>query len=151
MPSASASARSTSGLGFRPRHERAGVRLQRQPPEAPLPEDVGQRLSGLPAPEQRLETVDLVVEPSHETGARGAEEMRDEPLRVDPRRLDARRGEPLLGLLQRLPRSHSPSARCRSSVVSASVKSSSSPWRIRSSWCTVSLTRWSVTRLSGKL
>src|SRR5205823_1604346 len=69
----------------------------------------------------------------------------------DARRLHAGRREPLLGLGESLPRGHSPSARRRSSVASASVKASSSPWRMRSSWCTVSLTRWSVSRFSGKL
>ena len=48
--------------------------------------------------------------------------------------------------------SHCSSAWRRSSAVSASVTSSSSPSRIRSfSWCTVSLIRWSVRRFSGKL
>src|SRR5262249_25756784 len=122
-----------------------------QPPEAPLPQHVRERLPCLPPLEQRLQAVHLVVEPRREPGPRDAEEMRNEPFRVDPRRLHPCRGEPPLGLRERLPRGHSPSARRRSSVTSASVNSSSSPWRIRSSWCTVSLTRWSVTRLSGKL
>ena len=43
------------------------------------------------------------------------------------------------------------SARRRSSAWSASVNSSSSPSRIWSSRCTVSLIRWSVSRFSGKL
>src|SRR5262249_28488947 len=119
--------------------------------EAPLAQDVGQRLAGLSPRQQQLQAVDLVVEVRREAGARGAEEMRNEPLRVDARRVDAGRTQPSLGFGKRFSRRQSPSARRRSSVVSASVKSSSSPWRIRSSWCTVNLTRWSVTRLSGKL
>src|SRR5581483_10160514 len=131
-------------LRLRPRHERARVGLQREPAEAPLAEDVGERLASLAAGEERLESLHLLVRAGRETGARRPEHVGDEPLRVDPGRLDAGRGEPALGLGESLPRRHSPSARRCSSVESASVNSSSSPPRIRSSW-------WSVSRFSGKL
>ena len=116
-----------------PRYESAGVGLQHQAAEAPLAEHVRERLPPFAAGEERLETVHLVIEARGEPGARRCEEMGDEPLRVDPRRLDAGRGEPPLGLGERFAGGHSPSARRLSSVVSASVNSSSSPCRIRSS------------------
>jgi hypothetical protein len=40
-------------LGLGSRHERSAVGLQRQPPEAPLAEDIRERLS-LPAPADEL-------------------------------------------------------------------------------------------------
>src|SRR6478736_1264865 len=41
-------------LGLGPRNQRPCVRLQRQPPEAPVAEDVCERLAARPAGEQRL-------------------------------------------------------------------------------------------------
>ncbi len=95
-------------LGLGPRHERARVRLQRQPPEAPLAEDVRQWLASLAAHEERLEPVHALVQAAREPRARRPEQMRDEPLCVDPRRLDTGRGEPPLRLGERLANGHSP-------------------------------------------
>src|SRR5919198_2387354 len=83
--------------------------------------------------------------------ARDAEDVRYEELRIDLRRVDPCLRQLLLGEAQRFIGGHSPSARRRSSAVSASVNSSSSPWSARSSWWVVSLMRWSVMRFSGKL
>ena len=48
-------------LGLGSRDQRAPVGLQRQAPEAPLAEDVGERLSSFPADEVRVEGFDLLV------------------------------------------------------------------------------------------
>ena len=139
-------------LRLRTRHERARVGLQRQAAEAPLAEHVRERLARLATREQRLDgAVDLAVEVGVEAAARRAGDVREQKLRVDARRVDPGGCEALLGCPQCVAELQSPSARRRSSVVSAAVKSSSSPWRMRSSWWTVSLIRWSVRRFSGKL
>ena len=151
-------------LRLGPRHERARVGSQRQPPEAPLAEDVRERLAPrraarrAPAP-RALGLVERPVVLGVELDPREPERVREQQLGVEPRRLDALVAE-VLGGRGGGPRRASrtagqtpaaSSARRRSSAVSASVNSSRSPSRIRSSWCTVSLIRWSVTRFSGKL
>src|SRR5207248_9883788 len=137
-------------LGLRARDERALVRLQRQPAEAPLAEHVRERLPSLSAVQQRLDALELAVEVGVELRARDAKRMRDEQLGVDARSVDPGGREPSLGLGERLARGHS-RLRRRSSAAKASVNSSRPPWSTRSSWCCVSLMRWSVIRLSGKL
>src|SRR5712691_1873060 len=122
-------------LRFRARHECAPVRLQRQAAEAPLPEHVRERLAPLSAPDERLERRCIDVFVFVDACARYAEDVRNEPLRVDAWRVDACCGETPLDVRERLADRHSPSARWRSSPASASVNSSSSPWRMRSSWC----------------
>src|SRR5919108_3775737 len=139
-------------LCLRPRDERARIGPQRQPSKSPGSEDVRERLAVPPSLEQLIEDVRHVsVGLREDLGTRHPEDVCNEPLGVDTRRLHARVGEPLFGDLQRFRDGHSPSARRRSSAVSAAVNSSSSPCRTRSSWCTVSLMRWSVMRFSGKL
>ena len=121
-------------LRLRTRHQRARVGLQRQSPEAPLAEDVGERLALPPALEKWFEPRrQLPVAQRVDLSARDAEHIRDEELRVDARRVHSRFRELLLREAQRLRDGHSPSARRRSSAVSASVNSSSSPCRMRSS------------------
>ncbi len=80
-----------------------------------------------------------------------AGDVREQELGVDSRRVDSGRRKRALGGLERVAELQPESARRRSSALSASVKSSSSPSRILSSWCTVNLIRWSVIRFSGKL
>ena len=121
-------------LRLRAWHERARIRLEGQAAEAPLAKHVGERLTLLAPGEQRLQrAVDLAVEVGVDAGACRAEHVCEQKLGVDARRVDARGCEPPLRRGESLARVHSPSARRRSSVVSASVNSSSSPWRILSS------------------
>ena len=137
------------------RHQHAPVDLQRQPTEPPLAEHVGERLAGLAAGDERpipLHRADLVDE--RQAGTRRPEHVRKQELRVDARRGDAGRLQPRRALAERVAGGHTPavsSARRRSSSASASVNSSSSPPSTLSSACTVTCTRWSVTRFSGKL
>ena len=146
-------------LRLGPRHQRAGVRPQRQPPEAPLAEHIGERLAGASAAEQlahlrQLLLAERPVELGVQLDARQPERVREQELGVDARRVDPLVGEEVGRAAEDLPEGHTPaasSARRRSSAVSASVNSSRSPSRIRSSWWTVSLIRWSVSRFSGKL
>ena len=139
-------------LGLGPGDEGARVRLQDEPAKAPFTEHVRERLP-LAAPSQQDPpriwhvAVGLYV---HAASGR-AEHVREQQLRVDARRVDTGGGELTLRDSERFPHRHSPSARRRSSAVSASVNSSSSPCSTRSSWCVVSLIRWSVIRFSGKL
>src|SRR4051812_21797957 len=77
-------------LGLGARDERARIRLQRQPPEAPFAEDVRKRLARLAPGEQLVEApVDLVVQPSVDAAPRRAEDVREDELGVDARRVDA--------------------------------------------------------------
>ena len=116
------------------RDERTRVRVQHQPTEAPLAQDVRQRLA-LPAPfEQCVELVgDVLVAPFVHARARGSEDVCEEQLRVDAWRVDTCLREPLLGETERFPDRHCSSARRRSSAPSASVNSSNSPCRTLSS------------------
>ena len=103
-------------------------------PESPFAEDVGERLPPRAPLDQLVQAVrhfalafDVELRPGD------AEHVRDEQLRVDVRRVDAGRAEALLRESKRFCDRHSPSARLRSSAPSASVKSSSSPCKTRSS------------------
>src|SRR5207237_912392 len=126
--------------------------------EAPLAEDVRQRLALLAAGDVGLEgrdlhgrelPVQLGVEESTGAVVAGAGEQQ---LGLEPGRVDSRLHQPGGGRGERAAESHAvSSARRRSSAASASVNSSSSPSRILSSRCTVWCTRWSVRRFSGKL
>ena len=139
-------------LGLGTWDERPCVCLECQSAKAPLAEHVRERLAPAAAVEQFLEHLrNLPIASRVHARPRGAEHVRDEELGVDIGRVDARFRQPLGGETQRCRGGHSPRARRRSSAPSASVKSSSSPWSARSSWCVVSLMRWSVTRFSGKL
>ena len=121
-------------LGLGARDERTRIRVQHQPAEAPLPEDVRQRLA-LSAPfEQCVELVgDVLVASLVHAGARGSEDVGEKQLGVDPWRVDTRLLEPLLGETESFTDRHCSSARRRSSAPSASVNSSSSPCRTLSS------------------
>ena len=137
-------------LGLGSRNERACVGLQRQPAKAPLAEHVGERLARFASLEERPPgAVHLPFGVGVEPAARRAEDMCEEELGVDARRVDPGGGEPLLRVAERLLQLHAERSSRRSSAASASVNSSSSPCRMRSSWCTVSLMRWSVSRFSG--
>src|SRR2546421_1305561 len=138
-------------LGLGTRQEGAPVRVRRHPPEPPLAQHVGQRFTLFPPPGQAFELVLVDVAVLVDARPGNAEDVRDEPFGIDTRRVDSRCSEPALDLRERVANRHSPSARRRSSEASASVNSSRPPWRMRSSWCTVSLMRWSVSRFSGKL
>ena len=134
LPSSSARHRSTrtsvSGRGTR---ARASVfRTSRRKPHSPSTYASGSRASrrassGSSAPS--ISRSGSGVQPA----PRRAGDVRDDQLRVDARRLDAGGCEALFGFPQCVAKRQSPSARRRSSVVSAAVKSSSSPWRMRSS------------------
>src|SRR6476659_8583485 len=78
------------------------------------------------------------------------ERAREEMLGVEPRALDAAGREVVGRAREHLGQCHRSSARRRSSDVRASVKSSRAPFRTCSSG-TFTFTRWSVTRLCGKL
>src|SRR6266511_3745261 len=115
-------------LRFGARNERACIDLERQPPKSPLPQDVRERLALPPALHQWLQAVrNRPVALRIDARPRDAKDMRNEELGVDARRVHPGRGEPLLGAAERFPDRHSPSARRRSSDVSAWVNSSSSP------------------------
>src|SRR5262249_40350271 len=120
---------------------------QRQPPEAPLAEDVCKGLARRTPFHERLDRtfVEIVVQ-TGELRARHARDVRHDPFRVGARRRYAAPGED-----RGRPLDDHSSARRRSSACNASVKSSRSPSTIWSSLCSVSLIRWSVTRFSGKL
>src|SRR5207248_11541317 len=78
----------------------------------------------------------------------------EQQLGLEARRVDARLCEHLRAVREGLADAQAAavSSACRrSSAVRASVNSSSSPSRTRSRLCTVTFTRWSVTRFSGKL
>ena len=145
-------------LRLGPGDEDAPVDLQRQPPEAPLAEDVRDRLAA--ARGARAARGRRRARSAHELAlairrrARGGSRPSAWPtsssassraVSIPAARAAARPPG------QQLADRHASSARRRSSAVSASVNSPSSPSRIRSSWCTVSLIRWSVSRFSGKL
>ena len=143
-------------LRLGPRDQRAPVDRERQPPEAPLAEDVGDRLVARAARDEVAVAVELgvgerPVEVGVELDPLAAERVGEQELRVEARRL---RG--LAEVLGRAPehvperqrRGHASSARRRSSACSASVKSPSPPWSTFSRF-TVTFTRWSVARLSG--
>ena len=142
-------------LRLGPRDERARVRRQRQPPEAPVAEHVGERLAA-PAPGHQLTRgsalalVERTVVLRIELDPREPERPRDEMLGVEPRGLDAALGQVAGRAGEHLAERHRSSARRCSSAVSASVKSSSEPASTCSSG-TFTFTRWSVTRLCGKL
>ncbi len=87
-------------LGLRPRDERAPVDLQHQPPEAPLAEDVGERLArtapadeltadGLLVLRQRPVVLEVDVKP------RQAERLGDEVLGIDARARHSLAGQEL--------------------------------------------------------
>src|SRR5205823_3278666 len=81
---------------------------------------------------------------------------RDQELGFEACGIDARFREHAGAVRERLTDRHLQTAAAsracrRSSAASASVNSSSSPSRTLSRLCTVSFTRWSVTRFSGKL
>src|SRR5262249_1235717 len=142
-------------LRLRPRHERPRVRGERQPPEAPLPQDVGKRLTAAPALHENAGLGPLLVGERAvvlrvELDAREPERVREQELRVDPRGVDALSLEVVGCRAQHLAEAHCPSARRRSSAVSASVTSSRSPPSTSSSRA-LTPTRWSVTRSCGKL
>ena len=114
------------------RDERTRVRPQRQPPKAPLAEDVRERLAGAAAAEQlphllELRLLEWTVELGVQLDPREPERVRDQVLRVDPRRVHALVGEEVgraaedLAERQAAPRTFQPSARaapaCRSSNV----------------------------------
>ena len=139
-------------LRLGPRDQRAPVDGQRQPAEAPLAEDVRDRLAAGAARDELAVAVELAVverpvEVRVELDALPAERVREQQLRVEPRRLGG-----LAEVLRRAPEDvsdrHASSARRRSSACSASVKSPSPPGSTFSRF-TVTLTRWSVARLSG--
>ena len=149
-------------LRLGPRHEHPRVDLQRQPPEPPLAEHVGERLAyargGRPghsssasaASSSSPAAVRLKATPGR------AEHVGEQDLGVDARRVAARRGEPLRDVARRaaaaVRHAEAAASACRrSSAWSASVNSPRSPSSAWSSRCAVSLIRWSVTRLSGKL
>src|SRR6266545_4139278 len=124
-------------LRLRPRDEHSAIDLERQPAEAPFPEDVRQRFPQAPAFLSRIQTMKLflaeLVISAVDLGARDAEDVRDHAHRFE--------GGHAAAASSRLRR--------RSSAASASVNSSRSPSTIRSSLLMVRLTRWSLTRLSG--
>jgi hypothetical protein len=79
------------GLGLGPWHERARVGLQRQPAEAPLAEDVGERLPQAPARQQLVQAIALVrvehaVALDGHARPRQPERVRQQQLRVHLRR-----------------------------------------------------------------
>jgi hypothetical protein len=147
------------GLGLRTRDEHARVDGEGEPPEPPLAEDVPERLSPRAPLHQLTEAAKLglvqLVLACVELGTLDAEHMRKQPFRVDERRGAAGLLERLSRLDERVANRHiaaaASRARRRSSEFRASVKSSSSPSSTPSSLCRVTLTRWSVTRFSGKL
>ena len=121
-------------LSLGPRHECARIGLQRQPPEAPFAEHVRERLPlAAPSQEDMESAWHLVLAVRVHAASGHAEHVGEEQLRIDARRVDAGVRERLLGEAQRLGHRHSPSARRRSSAVSALVNSSRSPWSTRSS------------------
>ena len=177
-PSSSARHRSTttsvSGRGMSAR--RSTVSVSRRNPHSPSTYWSGSRAarratsSRTPSSSRAVERpveVHVELDPLH------PERVREQQLRVEPRRLRSRRARcsaasaaaPRRGRAaasahrscrvnasrRRLTTAAASSARRRSSAWSASVNSWRSPSRIWSSRCTVSLTRWSVSRFSGKL
>jgi hypothetical protein len=143
-------------LGLGPRNESAPVDLQQQPPEAPLAEDVGDGLAARATRDQlpergQLAGVQRPIDIHVELDPLAAERVREQKLGVEARRVGALRGEVIVRAAEDLPDRHvaaTSSARRRSSAWSASVKLSSWPGSTFSR-LTVTLTRWSVTRLSG--
>ena len=87
-------------LGLRPWDEHPRVDEQRETAEAPLAEDVGERLPLLAADEQRLERLLLIrakrpATVGVEVGAARPEDVRKEELGVDASRLAPGQGEPV--------------------------------------------------------
>ncbi len=137
------------------RHECARVGQQRQPPEVPVAEHIGERLTS-PPPLDELAgcgTLDLTqgsIVLGVQLHASEAEGACEQTLGIEARMLDAPRREILGRAAEDFGEGHPSSARRCSSAVSASVKSSSEPASTCSS-ATLTFTRWSVTRLCGKL
>src|SRR5512132_20121 len=147
-------------LRLRPRNKDALVDGQSEPPEAPLTEDVRQRLAHAPPRNELTEASELRlleralgdIEPC----PRRPEHVREQPLRVDARRWAAGLLELGRGVSKCFGDCHcqtaaASSARRRSSAESAPVNSSRAPLSTESRRWSVSFTRWSVTRFSGKL
>src|SRR5512132_339807 len=147
-------------LRLRPRDQHARIDGEGEPPEAPLTEDVRQWLTRAPPRNERMEASQLLLlerTPSDiEAGPRRSEHVREQPLRVHARRWAAGLLQVGRSLSKCLGDPHAQtaaasSARRRSSAERASVKSSRSPSSTESRRWSVSVTRWSVTRFSGKL
>ena len=104
---------------------------ERQPAEAPLAEDVGDRLPARAARDELAIPVELAalerpVEVGVQVDPLPAERVGEQQLRVEPSRL--RRLAEMLGRApEHLPDGHASSARRLSSAWSASVKASSPP------------------------
>ena len=153
MPSSSARHRSTTvSVSGRGTSARASV-IKVKPPEVPVAEHVGERLTS-PPPLDELAgrgTLGLAQRPIvlgvqlHASKAKGACEQ---TLCVEARMFDAPRREIVGRAAKDFGEGHPSSARRCSSAVSASVKSSSEPASTCSS-ATLIFTRWSVTRLCG--
>ena len=134
------------------RDQGALVDEQRQPAEAPLAEDVRDRLVLRAAAHElskraHLVLVERAVEVGVELDPAPSQHVREQKLGIEPSGLRGLR-QVVGGEAQDLAERHDSSARRCSSDLSASVKSSSPPGSTFSRF-SVTLTRWSVTRLSG--
>ena len=122
-------------LGLRPRHERASVGPEHEAPEAPLAQDVGERLAAAAPLDERsrrcsLGLVQRLVEARVELEAGQAERVGKDQLGVEPRSADSLSREVLGRRREHLAEGHfSPpsSARRCASAASASVKTKRSP------------------------
>ena len=135
-------------LGLGPWDQDTGIDDQRQPPEAPLAEDVGERLPRGSPRNERTESVELGSRRLPPVGVQltsaHTEHVGEQPLGVHLRRGTLgplERGRALGESLSNRHTAAASSARRRSSSPSAPVNSSSSPPSTASSRCAVSLTR----------
>ena len=127
-------------LGLRPRHERASVGPEREAPEAPLAEDVGERLAAAAPLDERsrrcsLGLVQRLVEARVELEPGQAERLGEDQLGVEPRSVDSLSREVLGRRREHLAEGHaSPPSRARrcASAASASVNTKRSP--VSTSW-----------------
>ena len=135
-------------LRLRPRDQDAGIHHQRQPPEAPLAEDVRERLARGAPRNERPVAVELggreLTSGAVQLTPAQPEDVGEQPLGVHLRRGrlgPLERGRALGESLSNRHTAAASSARRRSSSLSAPVNSSSSPPSTASSRCAVSLTR----------
>ena len=154
-------------LGLRSWDEHARVDREHQTPEPLLAEDVRHRLAprrrgGEVHERARLVRLELAPGRGDDGGAADPQHVREQELGVEPRRVAAGGGEGHVGRVEGVahggaaqqPPGHQVAASSRarfSASCSAAVCSSSAPPSTSSRLWTVSFTRWSVTRRSGKL
>ena len=147
-------------LGLGPRDQRPAVDVQRQPPEAPLAEHVGERLARAAPLDELAGTrpARLVERPSRSCRARRAEtpeHVREQLLGVDLRRGATPAALQGRGRLAEAPRasSHGGGFERAAPVLGLERLGELVELALEDpvERCTVSLIRWSVTRFSGKL